>query len=97
MFVFAIFAPPSGPLRSLESVALIRERVPGSFAAAITVIQPIFTEPHRELALTQNAVLLALAAFLDLITLIAAHFGFGGHTGTLMPAIAPGNIPLVTN
>ena len=81
----------------MDSVALVRERIPGSFAAAITVIQPIFTETHRELPLAQNAVLLALAAFLELITLIAAHFGFGGHTETLMPAVGPGNIPLVTN
>ena len=47
--------------------------------------------------MTENAVLLTLAPFLELITLIAADANLGGHRKTLNPANDFWNVPLVTN
>jgi hypothetical protein len=58
---------------------LVGDLVIAGFAAGGAVVQPIVAEANVELALTENAVLLAVAAVFGLLALAAAGLGFGSH------------------
>jgi hypothetical protein len=75
---------------------LFGDLVAGGFAAGAAVVEAVFVQADVELSLAEDAVLFALAAFFDLVTLVAADFGFGGHGETLAPAMLAGKVPLVT-
>lgn len=65
-------------------------------ATRAAVVQAVFPEPDVELALTQAAILITLAALLSLLALTADYARFRSHALTLARAAAVGNIPLVT-
>jgi len=76
---------------------LAADSVAAGFAASATVPKPISAQPDIQLALTEDAVFFALAAFFDLFALAAADFDFGGgHVETLSLARKLGKVPLVT-
>jgi len=76
---------------------LDRDFVVAGFAASAAVEKPVFAQPDIQLALAEDAILLALAALFNLLALAAANFDFSGcHEGTLAPVRETENVPLVT-
>ena len=83
---------PDGSQRRLAA-----DCVATGFAASGAVPKTIGAETDVQLALTEHAVLFALAAFFDLLALAATNFGFGGgHGETLSLVQKVGKVPLVT-
>jgi len=75
---------------------LVMDFVVAGFAAGAAVVEAVFPEADIELALAEAAVLLAFAAFFNLLALAATDFGLGRHVETLALRGQVGNIPLVT-
>ena len=76
---------------------LHRDFIVAGFAASAAVEKPVFAQPDVQLALAEDAILLAIAAFFDLLALAAANFDFSGrHEGTLALVRKTENVPLVT-
>ena len=67
----------------MEKASLTGDAVAGSFAASTAVVETVFAETYIELSLAKDAVLFAFTTFFDLLTLVAANLGFGGHEITL--------------
>jgi len=80
------------PARSL----LVVDFVVAGFAAGAAVVEAIFPEADIELSLAKGTVLVAFAAFFDLLALAATGFGLGRHGDTLALLGRAGNVPLVT-
>jgi hypothetical protein len=79
----------------LESLAA--DCVTAGFAASAAVPKTIGAEPDIQLTLTKHAVLFTLAAFFDLLALVAANFNFGSaHGKTLSLEGKTSKVPLVT-
>jgi hypothetical protein len=76
---------------------LHRDFVVAGFAASAAVEKPVFAQPDIQLALAEDAILLAVAALFNLLALAAANFDFSGcHEGTLAPVRKTAKVPLVT-
>jgi hypothetical protein len=76
---------------------LDRDFVVAGFSASAAVEKSVFAQPDIQLALAEDAILLAVAAFFDLLALAAANFDFSGrHEETLAPVRKTENVPLVT-
>ena len=69
---------------AMEKAGLAGDAISGSFSASTAVVEAVFAETHIELSLAEDTVLLAFTTFLDLLTLVAANLGLGGHEITLM-------------
>lgn len=77
---------------------LDRDFVVAGFAASAAVEKPVFAQPDVQLALAEDAILLAIAAFFDLLALAATDFDFSGrHEGTLALVRKATKVPLVTS
>jgi hypothetical protein len=71
--------------------------VVAGFSASAAVEKSVLAQPDVQLALAEDAILLAIAAFFDLLALAAANFDFSGrHEGTLALVRQMENVPLVT-
>jgi hypothetical protein len=83
-----------GKLSDLDP--LFGDSVVAGCAAGAAVVEAVFPEADIELSLAKTAVLVAVAAFFNLVALSATGFALGGHRETLALWGRAGNVPLVT-